>query len=81
MHQRPSRLMAATGGVAVLLGVFSLSANPAQAAESCAGRTPTIVGTAGDDTLHGTQGDDVIFGLAGTFTALGQKPASVLRNL
>ena len=23
----------------------------------------------------------VIFGLAGTFTALGQKPASVLRNL
>lgn len=33
--------------------------------ETCLGRTPTILGTGGDDDLHGTPGDDVIVGGAG----------------
>lgn len=32
---------------------------------TCAGRTPTIVGTSGPDDLEGTSGPDVIVGLAG----------------
>jgi len=37
MHQRP-----------VFLGAFALSSGSAQAAESCAGRTPTVRGRFGD---------------------------------
>jgi hypothetical protein len=38
----------------------------------CDGRTPTILGTAGDDTLVGTAGDDVIVGLRGNDTISGR---------
>ena len=34
-------------------------------AERCDGRTPTVVGTDGDDVLRGTNGADVIMGLGG----------------
>lgn len=37
----------------------------------CAGLTPTIVGTPGDDTLVGTSGPDVIVGFAGNDTITG----------
>ena len=42
---------------------------------SCAGATPTITGTEGNDTLVGTTGVDIIFGLGGddTITGLGGK--------
>ena len=57
----------AAGTAAVLIGSFSISAAvAAQAAETCKGRTATIVGTDGDDTIVGTEGDDVIVGLGGT---------------
>jgi hypothetical protein len=65
MYQRAFRSTVATGGTAVLLSAFCLSAGPAQAAESCAGRTPTIVGTSNSDTLNGTSGNDVILGRGG----------------
>jgi RTX calcium-binding nonapeptide repeat (4 copies) len=65
MHQRAFRMTAAIGGATLLLGAFTLSAGPAQAAQSCAGKTPTIVGTSGSDTLTGTSGNDVISGLGG----------------
>ena len=38
---------------------------------TCAGLTPTIVGTSGDDVLYGTEGDDVIKALAGNDTVYG----------
>jgi hypothetical protein len=41
----------------------------------CKGATPTILGTAGNDTIDGTAGDDVILGFGGedTITAKGGK--------
>lgn len=33
--------------------------------KTCLGRTPTVLGTAGNDRIRGTQGADVIVGLAG----------------
>jgi Ca2+-binding RTX toxin-like protein len=64
---KPSTIRAtiATGTVAVLIGVFTVTAPAAQAAETCFGLTPTIVGTPGGDTLIGTEGPDVIVGLGG----------------
>jgi uncharacterized repeat protein (TIGR01451 family)/CSLREA domain-containing protein len=38
---------------------------------TCAGRTPTIVGTSGPDTITGTNGNDVIHGLGGNDTING----------
>jgi len=38
---------------------------------TCFGAAPTIVGTAGDDTLNGTSGNDVILGLGGNDTIDG----------
>ena len=38
---------------------------------TCAGLTPTIVGTSGDDVLYGTEGDDVIKALAGNDSVYG----------
>jgi hypothetical protein len=72
MYQRALRMTVATGGTAVLLGALCLSAGPAQAAESCAGKAPTIVGTSGDDTLKGTSGRDVILGRGGNDRVLSR---------
>jgi hypothetical protein len=46
---------------------------PAGSALACRGRTATLVGTVGDDSITGTPGRDVIAGLAGNdvITALG----------
>ena len=49
------------GTLAVVIGLLASGASPAQAAPSCFGRRPTIVGTDDDDTLRGTPGRDVIF--------------------
>ncbi|MFN3218475.1 MAG: calcium-binding protein [Acidimicrobiales bacterium] len=40
--------------------------------DTCGGRTPTIVGTTGDDVLRGTRGNDVIAGLAGNDRIIGR---------
>jgi hypothetical protein len=72
MYQRAFRTTVATGGAVVLLSAFCLSAGPAQAAESCAGRTPTIVGTSSSDTLKGTSGNDVILGRGGNDRVTGR---------
>jgi Ca2+-binding RTX toxin-like protein len=40
-------------------------------AQTCSGKTATIVGTAGNDSLPGTDGDDVINGLGGMDTIDG----------
>ncbi|MCW2768237.1 MAG: hypothetical protein JWO11_4196, partial [Nocardioides sp.] len=71
MHQRFVRTTVATGGALVLLGALTVSTGPAQAAQTCGGKTPTIVGTSGADTLHGTPGNDVISGLGGNDRILG----------
>lgn len=47
-------------------------------AGACSDRTPTLVGTAGDDLLVGTDGDDVIHGLAGDDTLAGLEGSDVL---
>jgi lipoprotein-anchoring transpeptidase ErfK/SrfK len=45
--------------------VTPMTAGAAAAGIECLGRTPTIVGTEGDDVLIGTDGNDVIVGLGG----------------
>lgn len=55
------RLLAAV----VCVAGAAVFVQPALAAPSCAGRAATIVGTAGNNTLHGTPGRDVIVGLGG----------------
>ena len=52
------RLLVAVGCV----GGAAVFVQPALAAPSCGGHAATIVGTAGDNTLHGTGGRDVIVG-------------------
>ena len=42
MYQRTFRMTVATGGAVVLLGAFSFSTSPAQAAPTCGGKAPTI---------------------------------------
>jgi Ca2+-binding RTX toxin-like protein len=52
----------------VIFAVVALAAGAAPSlanAAECDGRTATIVGTPGDDTLYGTPGDDVIQGNGG----------------
>lgn len=55
-----------------LMAIFGISAllcapiSPASAAPTCFGKTPTLVGTSGDDRLEGTDRPDVIVGLGGT---------------
>ena len=55
------RLLFAT---ALLLTLLPVTANAAT--YSCGGRSATIVGTAGSDSLRGTSGNDVIVGLGGS---------------
>ena len=59
--------------VAVALAAIGLASMPAaaQIAPECFGRTATVVGTEGDDTLSGTTGSDVIVALDGHDTVLG----------
>jgi hypothetical protein len=54
-----------------VLVLFSLSSFPSASGAGnpkCFGKTPTKVGTAGDDTIFGTGADDVIAGLGGDDT-------------
>lgn len=59
--------------LAALLMLPPVGGSPAQALRppKCFGRTPTIVGTAGDDRLVGTGRKDVIVGLRGNDVILG----------
>ncbi len=51
--------------------LWAFSAPTQAAPPSCGGEKPTIVGTAGPDTLRGTAGRDVIHGLAGDDRIVG----------
>ena len=59
--------------VAVALAAIGLASMPAaaQIAPECFGRTATVVGSEGADTLSGTTGSDVIVALDGDDTVLG----------
>jgi Ca2+-binding RTX toxin-like protein len=52
-------------------GLLPIPATAQIAPPECFGKTATIVGTEGDDTLSGTTGTDVIAALDGTDTILG----------
>jgi Ca2+-binding RTX toxin-like protein len=63
------RIAAVAGVIAALV---ALSAAPSRASDAdrrgtltCFGRTPTRVGTSGNDVIRGTKGRDVIVGIAG----------------
>ncbi len=58
--------------VVVAVAATMAVAPAASAAPSCGGRTPTIVGTSGDDELVGTAGRDVIHGLGGADDIAGE---------
>lgn len=60
-------------GSAVTAALLVVPTSPAAAEfeDRCPARTPTIVGTSGDDELFGTSGDDVIFALGGNDTVRG----------
>ncbi len=45
---------------------------------TCAGLTPTIVGTPGNDTIRGTNGRDIIHGLDGADTIVGRDGNDVI---
>jgi len=64
----------ATYVAATLLATPLLAASGPAAADpqgDCAGRAPTIVGTAGDDVIRGGPGRDVVIGLGGDDTIRG----------
>ena len=51
--------------VSLLLPGVLVTADATMSLPKCFGRTPTIIGTEGDDTLSGTTESDVIVGLGG----------------
>ncbi|HWC13156.1 MAG TPA: calcium-binding protein [Actinomycetota bacterium] len=58
----------------VALVMVLLAAAPVEAATGkCFGRTPTIVGTRGNDKIYGTNGNDVIVGRGGDDIVYGRK--------
>lgn len=65
--------LSGTSSAVVRVGAYNVgvdfisgrSAAEVRAFEMCAGRRPTIMGTAGDDLLRGTPGNDIIHGLDG----------------
>jgi Ca2+-binding RTX toxin-like protein len=59
---------------ALAVGILTISGRtiPAQAAVRCYGRTATILGTAGNDTLRGTQRADVIIARSGNDRVFGR---------
>lgn len=63
MPVRRTRLL--VPALTLALAGLTAAVSPAWAAETCAGETATVVGTAGDDVLRGTSGRDVIAGLGG----------------
>src|SRR5207249_2223629 len=74
MATRTVRIL--VSGVAICLMAFvgrsALAGNDRTSGLSCAGKNPTIVGTAGNDVLVGTPGPDVIAGLEGDDVIDGQ---------
>jgi Ca2+-binding RTX toxin-like protein len=63
---------------ALVAGVLTAPATPAHALTTCGGRTVTIAGTAGDDTITGTQFPDVISAEAGNDVVSGLGEADVV---
>jgi Ca2+-binding RTX toxin-like protein len=64
---RPRLVVTLVVGILILNGL----AVPANAAVTCYGRTATILGTAGNDTLRGTPRADVIIARGGNDRILG----------
>ena len=58
--------------VSLLLPGVLVTADATMSLPRCFGRTPTIIGTEGDDTLSGTTESDVIVGLGGKDTITGE---------
>jgi Ca2+-binding RTX toxin-like protein len=73
MKPRAPRILALAMIGTVGIFVSSSLVSTAAAAETCAGRTATIVGTEGNDRLRGTNGADVIVGLGGNDKIDGKK--------
>ncbi|MBA2594262.1 MAG: hypothetical protein H0U97_19265 [Gammaproteobacteria bacterium] len=67
-HQRPDS--GDRDGPDFALGRYKASVIPPNL--TCQGRTPTVIGTPGDDILVGTPGGDVIHGLEGNDTIIAQ---------
>ena len=61
-------LSAILAGTAIVPQVTASDSAAQRAAPSCEGKTATLFGTRGDDTLRGTDGDDVIVAFAGKDT-------------
>lgn len=60
------RLASLVAAVVVALAFLGAAPTQGAGAPTCAGRTATIVGTAGHDELRGTTGPDVIVGRGGS---------------
>jgi len=67
-HHRPDNDQG--NGTDFALGRYKASVIPPNLI--CQGRTPTVIGTPGDDILVGTSGGDVIHGLEGNDTIIAQ---------
>lgn len=61
-----NRTISHVHAVVLVCALLTLTAYPVAAAESCRGRTPTIVGSEGPDLIEGTDGDDVVSALGGS---------------
>ena len=73
------RRLARAAVVLVPMIVSSIVVVPAASAgQTCFGRTPTLVGTRGDDHLVGTPGNDVIAGLSGDDEINGRGGADII---
>jgi Ca2+-binding RTX toxin-like protein len=61
----PVRAKLAAAALPATLVTVLVASSAASGAPACGGKSATIVGTPGDDSLTGTQGADVIVGLSG----------------
>ena len=64
-------LVALFSAITAVLYLSSGTAGAAASGVTCAGQTPTHIGTSGPDTLRGTSGPDVIVGLGGNDAIYG----------